>query len=110
VYIGSTTASLVQRFNRHLNSVSGCHRNFYDVYRDKDFIKNDLYIELIKNFECNTSLELRTEEQVCIDNNVWCVNAGRAVKRLDNWKQLEIDAIKLMNYEKNEMSKNDINI
>ena len=71
IYIGSTTQSLCQRYQRH-------------KYKNKDH-----RIILIENYSCNSKEELLRHEQKCIDENRNCnlLNKNNAYVSREDYKK-----------------------
>jgi len=83
VYIGSTITSLNNRFSNHKSHYKSWLKSQMDKITSYDLLQyEDVKIELIKEFPCETKKELEKEEgKIILDNN--CVNkyvAGRTRK------------------------------
>lgn len=86
VYIGSTTQPLHQRLSGHKRGSIGCSsKRLFETYQD-------VRIELVENYPCNTKAELNKREGLYIRKTA-CVNrcvAGRSKQEwyADNKEQL----------------------
>ena len=60
IYRGSTTQALSKRMVKHRSNVESKEANHYKLYQ-KNEVKN-FYIELVKDFPCETLEQLRAEE------------------------------------------------
>ena len=83
VYIGSTIKSLNDRFSNHKYNYKRWLKSQMDKITSYDLLQyEDVKIELIKEFPCDTKKELEKEEgKLILENN--CVNkhvAGRTKK------------------------------
>jgi hypothetical protein len=83
VYIGSTIRSLNDRFSNHKCSYKSWLKSQMNNITSYDLLQyDDVKIELIKEFPCETKKELEKEEgKIILENN--CVNkhvAGRTKK------------------------------
>jgi len=86
VYIGSTIRSLNNRFTKHKCDYKRWLKSQMNKITSFDLLQyEDVKIELIKEFPCETKKELEKEEgKIIVDNN--CVNkhvAGRTKKEYD---------------------------
>jgi len=85
VYIGSTIQKLCVRFSKHKNDKSK------ECMSRELFELGDCKIELIENYACNNSLELRKREGYYILNTPNCINklvAGRTKKESNRLEYL----------------------
>ena len=105
VYIGSTIMSLKDRFYKHKSHYKkGYNRNSGEILK-----YGNCYIELIKNFPCNSKKELHREEgkyQLEMD----CVNryiAGRTHKEWYQKNKEEKNKYQKQYYQKNKEKHND---
>ena len=71
IYIGSTTQLLCKRFSDHKRRIGN---KKIGTTADSILIYDDCYIELIKNFPCNTRKELLAEEGKYIRKTENCIN------------------------------------
>ena len=63
IYIGSTTQALSKRMVKHRSKVESKEANHYKLYQKmKNIGVENFYIELIKDFPCETLEQLRAEE------------------------------------------------
>lgn len=95
VYIGSTTQPLSKRFYHHKASYKAwkIEKGLY-TYSYKILEAGDAYIELIKDYPCNSKRELNREEGVIMRETQNCCNKrveGRTKKeyRKDNKKEIK---------------------
>jgi Uri superfamily endonuclease len=91
-YIGSTVQTLQARLNRHINSsIKGTSRAYQYI---NSIGWDNVHIELIEDYPCNTMKELHEREDMYIQlmqNDTNCLNENRAhllkEEKLDNMKQ-----------------------
>jgi Uri superfamily endonuclease len=91
-YIGSTVQTLQARLNRHINSsIKGTSRAYQYI---NSIGWDNVHIELIEDYPCNTMKELHEREDMYIQlmqNDDNCLNENRAhllkEEKLDNMKQ-----------------------
>ena len=63
IYIGSTTQALSKRMVKHRSKVESKQANHYKLYQKmKNIGVENFYIELVKDFPCETLEQLRAEE------------------------------------------------
>ena len=104
VYIGSTINSLNDRFSKHKYDYKRWLKSQMNKITSFDLLQyEDVKIELIKEFPCETKKELEKEEgEIILDNN--CVNkhvAGRTKKESDRiYRHKNKEKIKEMMNEK----------
>jgi len=109
IYIGSTTATLKERLERHYKNLKRYEKGDKKCYTSSfDILKyGNVNIELIENFPCNSNKELRIREQYFIKNNN-CVNINNAY-RSENENKKKRSIYNKTHYEKNkEKIKNDM--
>lgn len=90
-YYGSTTSSLLTRFASHKYAIknkthSGDFVYFFDIPLD------EIFIELIENFPCNTKEELLEKENAYIQlhrNNPLCLNTYQSYQSEQNKKEYD---------------------
>ena len=69
VYVGSTIQTLKERLNRHkTNFRNGCYCSSQEILKQGNY-----KIVLIKDFDCNSLIELETEETK-YQRNMVCIN------------------------------------
>ena len=84
IYIGSTTQELSKRFQSHKGNYSLYLKDKYQYISSFEIIKfDDVYIELIQEYPCESKTELEKYEGQIIKNTINCINtrvAGRTIK------------------------------
>ena len=90
-YIGSTVTSLEKRFGCHLYSIK--HRMYDGKYAHLYTIPiNEIYIELVEQFPCETREQLRKRENdhiIRYKDHPLCLNTYRAYREEDDKKQYD---------------------
>jgi len=90
-YIGSTVTSLEKRFGSHLYAIK--HRMYDGKYAHMYTIPtNEIYIELIEHFPCDTRAQLRKRENdhiIRYKDHPLCLNTYRAYREEDDKKRYD---------------------
>ena len=83
VYYGSTTRNLNRRFNEHKSS------HLHNRNKKKVFLYDDVKIELVEQYPCNSKAELLKRERYYIENNN-CINLTIPNRTDKEWRNMDI--------------------
>jgi hypothetical protein len=96
VYIGSTIKTLNHRLSNHKSDYKSFIKNEYSdctSYRLFEKGIDDVEIELIEDYNCNSKRELEIRERFHIENTINCINKNLPTRNNKEYKMAHREAI-----------------